>query len=155
METAFIGLDYIFDIACDGGKMATSAECVTNNNVISKANAAIEFARNNGWIVIQAKLGFSPSYIECPEGSPMLSGARGLDALGLYDFGTNFHNDLDVREGDIIIVKHRISVFYCTTLEAVLRANKVVRLVIFAKNSIDKYRTNENATRAKKSRKCA
>lgn len=98
METAFIGLDYIFDIACDGGKMATSAECVTNNNVISKANAAIEFARNNGWIVIQAKLGFSPNYIG-PNGSPMLSGARGLDALCLYDFGTNFHKDLDLMEG--------------------------------------------------------
>lgn len=93
--------------------MSTSAECVTNNNVISKANAAIEFARNNGWIVIQAKLGFSQSYIECPEGgSPMLSGARGLDALGLYDFGTNFHKDLDVREGDIIIVKHRDKCFF-------------------------------------------
>lgn len=25
-----------------------------------------------------------------------------FDALGLYDFGTNFHKDLDLREGDIL-----------------------------------------------------
>ena len=42
--------------------------------------------------------------------------------------GTELHEGLSRRDGELDIVKHRISPFYATHLEAVLRANAVEQL---------------------------
>ena len=59
MSTAFIGLDYIFDIVHPSGKMAASAAHVAERGVIAKANQALAIARNKGWLTILVKVGFT------------------------------------------------------------------------------------------------
>ncbi|OHX12426.1 isochorismatase family cysteine hydrolase [Chromobacterium sphagni] len=130
MKTALLTLDYIIDIMHPQGKTARCAGHATERGVIAVANQAIALARRQQWPVIHVKVGFSPNYAEMPQGSPIFSRARELQALNLEDAGTAFHPDLDVRPQDAIVVKHRISPFYATGLEAVLRAQRIERLVV-------------------------
>jgi biuret amidohydrolase len=130
MKTAFIGLDYIVDITCIDGKIAHSAKQVIERDVISHANQAIALARSKGWLIIQVKVGFSPSYVEQPKQSPLFGQVQALNALNLTQPGTHFHPQLDVRAGDAIVIKHRVSPFYATSLEAILRANSIEQLVV-------------------------
>jgi nicotinamidase-related amidase len=130
MKTALLTLDYINDIIHPQGRIARCAGHAAERGVIAVANRASALARARGWPVIHVKVGFSPSYVEMPQGSPMFSRAGEFQALNLDGEGTAFHADLDVQSGDAIVVKHRISPFYATSLEAVLRAQCIERLVI-------------------------
>lgn len=51
-------------------------------------------------------------------------------AIELGTRGTEFHPDLEADLADVVVIKPRVSAFYCTDLEAALRANKVQRLVL-------------------------
>ena len=130
MKTALLTLDYIIDIMHPTGKTARCAGHAAERGVIAAANRAIALARRQQWPIIHVKVGFSPNYAEMPEGSAIFSRARELQALNLAGPGTDFHPELDVRDEDAIVAKHRISPFYATGLEAVLRAQRVERLVI-------------------------
>ncbi|KMN82133.1 isochorismatase [Chromobacterium sp. LK11] len=130
MNTAFIGLDYIHDIMVDGGKVARCAEHARQRGVIAAANQAIAEARRRGWLVAQVKVGFAPSYVEQPKDSPLFGRAHEFGALDLSGPGTAFHPELDVRPEDAIVIKPRVSPFYATSLEAVLRAHRIERLIL-------------------------
>lgn len=130
MKTAFIGIDYIIDIMHPDGKIARSAEQATQRDVISKANQILHLAEERGWLKLLVKVGFSANYVEQPKDSPMFSKANQFGALMLGHKGTDFHPDLHADKADMVIIKPRVSAFYCTELEAVLRANKIERLVI-------------------------
>lgn len=130
MKTAFIGLDYIIDIMHPDGKVARSAQHAKERDCIGKANRALKIARAKNWLTVLVKVGFSQHYLEQPKDSPIFAKANQLNALQLGQKGTDFHPDLIVEESDLIISKPRVSGFYCTILEAALRANKIERLVI-------------------------
>ncbi len=103
-------------------------EQVRERGIIEKTAAAIRKAREAGLLVGFVRVGFSAGYPECPAGSQVFSAApqHGLFKLGAW--GTEIHPDLQQQEGDIQVVKHRVSPFYSTTLEAQLRANNVTRI---------------------------
>jgi nicotinamidase-related amidase len=130
MNTAFIGLDYIHDIMVAGGKVARCAEHASQRGVIAAANRAIAESRRRGWLVAQVKVGFAPSYVEQPKDSPLFGRAHEFGALDLSGPGTDFHPELDVRPEDAIVIKPRVSAFYATSLEAVLRAHRIERLIL-------------------------
>ncbi|UTH76236.1 isochorismatase family cysteine hydrolase [Chromobacterium sp. IIBBL 290-4] len=130
MKTALLTLDYILDIVDPTRPAARCGAHAAERGVIDEANRAIALARSRGWPVIHVKLGFSPSYIEMPQGSPFFSRAAALGVFNLEGEGTRFHPQLDVRPEDAVVVKHRVSAFYATALEAILRAHGVERLVI-------------------------
>lgn len=130
MRTSFIGLDYIIDITHPSGKLAGAATQVADRGVIAKANQALAIARERGWLTVLVRVGFSPGYPEQPKNSPLFGRAHEAKALALGEPGTDFHPDLQVALADFIVVKPRVSAFYCSGLEAALRANKIERLVI-------------------------
>jgi biuret amidohydrolase len=130
MNTAIIALDYIKDIMHPDGKIARSAGHASERNIVEKANSALAIARSKGWPVILVKVGFSPSYVEQPKHSPMFGRVHEFGALKLDGPGTQFHPDLHVEPGDLILVKPRVSAFYSTGLEAVLRARSIDRIVL-------------------------
>ena len=74
------------------------------------------------------RVGFSTDYRECPPDSPIFSGARRNGIFKLGEWGTQTHPDLGQREEDFDIVKHRVSPFYATSLEAILRAKGITRI---------------------------
>jgi len=130
MKTAFIGIDYIIDIMHTEGKIARSAVLASKRNIIANANQILDIAKAKGWLTLLVKVGFSSNYIEQPKNSPVFANVNQIDALILGNRGTDFHPELQADQADMIIIKPRISAFYCTELEAALRANKIERLII-------------------------
>jgi nicotinamidase-related amidase len=130
MNTAFIGLDYIIDIMHPEGKIARSAAHAAQRRVVEHANQALSFAQSKGWLRVLVKVGFEPGYADLPAHSPLFGRAKSLGALALNGRGTAFHPDLDSAAADLVIIKPRVSAFYGTRLEAVLRARRIERVVI-------------------------
>ena len=95
---------------------------------IENTQLAIERARAAGVKVGFVRVGFSEDYHECPAGSPLFGGAAKAGMFKLGTWGTEIHPALDQRPGDIQVVKHRVSPFYSTSLEAILRANGIRRI---------------------------
>jgi nicotinamidase-related amidase len=129
-KSALLVLDFINDIVHPDGKVATVANYVKENCVIDKANQAIQFARQKNIPIIFVKVGFSANYMECSDRSPVFGKAKQNKALQLNTWGTEFHESLDVKPQDSIIIKHRVNAFYATGLETVLRANQIDTLMI-------------------------
>ena len=76
------------------------------------------------------RVGFSPDYAECPPGSPVFSKAKENGVFTLGSWGTQVFDGFAPQEGDPDIVKHRVSPFYGTKLEPLLRAQGVKRLIL-------------------------
>lgn len=128
-NTAVLIIDFINDIAHIDGKIAASAKLIKERNVIENANRVIAYARQNKLPIAFVKVGFHQHYPECPKNSPVFSKAMQMNALQLDTWGTEFHADLDYQN-DLMIVKHRVSAFYSTSLEVFLRANQIDTIII-------------------------
>ena len=76
----------------------------------------------------KTRVGFSSEYQECPRSSPIFAGAPKGGMFKLGTWGTEIHPGLEVRPEDTQVVKHRVSPFYSTSLEAALRAQHVTRI---------------------------
>ena len=129
-KSVLIVIDYINDICHPDGKIAKAAVRIKENKIIEKVNKVIGKARESKIPIIFVKVGFDKSYVECPSNSPVFSAAPKYEALKLSTWGTNFMSNLDVQDSDYIIVKKRVSAFYSTDLEAVLRAQGADKLII-------------------------
>lgn len=99
-------------------------------NAIANTKRAIENARAAGVKIGYIRVGFSPDYRECPMNSPVFSAAatNGLLKLGTWD--TEVAPEIAPRADDFDIVKHRVSPFYGTHLEPILRANRIHKIYI-------------------------
>lgn len=107
---------------------AAYAEQVSARNIVAKTRTAIDKARAAGLRIGFVRVGFSPDYRECPPNSPVFSAARTRGVFQLGTWGTETHPDLGQRPEDFDIVKHRVSPFYATGLEAILRAQGITRI---------------------------
>jgi ureidoacrylate peracid hydrolase len=130
MQKALIVLDLIQDISQVGGKIASSAKMIEDNRIIDGVNLALDFARRNDWLVVFVKVGFDDEYKLLPTKSPFFSKLKSINALKLSSNGCNFHQDLKVSPSDIVVIKHRISGFYATDLELILRTNGITQTYI-------------------------
>lgn len=129
-KALYLVLDMQNDLVHDDGPNGKGplGEQVRERQLISKTAATIQKAREAGILLGFVRVGFSEGYPECPANSQVFSAApqHGLFKLGAW--GTEIHPDLEQRTGDIQVIKHRVSPFYSTTLEAQLRANNISRI---------------------------
>jgi nicotinamidase-related amidase len=129
-SSVYLVLDMQNDLVhSDGpsGKGPLGAQ-VVERGIIAKTRASIEKARKAGILVGFVRVGFAKGYPECPPNSPIFSPAKQHGIFQLGAWGTEIHPDLQELEGDIQVIKHRVSPFYSTTLEAQLRANGIKRI---------------------------
>ncbi|PEQ13100.1 chloramphenicol resistance protein [Novosphingobium sp. PC22D] len=130
-KTLFLVMDMMNDlVAEDGFNARTYGAQVKERDVLARTKAAIAAARAAGGQVGFVRVGFSPDYREAPEASPIFSGARKNGIFKLGTPGTEVHPEIAPAPQDFDIVKHRVSPFYATSLEAILRANKIERIVM-------------------------
>ena len=130
MTSIYLVLDMMNDLVhADGpnGKAAYGDQ-VRGRKVIENTRRAIDKARAAGVPIGFVRVGFSPDYRECPPNSPIFSGAKKNSIFKLGTWGTETHPDLGQKDTDFDIVKHRVSPFYATSLEAILRAKGVTRI---------------------------
>lgn len=130
-KTLFLVMDMMNDlVAEDGFSAQTYGVQVKARGVLDRTKAAIAAARAAGALIGYVRVGFSSDYREAPEASPIFSGARLNGIFQLGTWGTDVHPAIAPEPRDFDIVKHRVSPFYATALEAILRANKVERIVM-------------------------
>lgn len=127
---ALLVLDFINDIVHLEGKFKDTAAFVHEHQVMERANRLIAFARERQICPIFTRVGFSTNYLECPKHSPLFANAKKYQALQLGTWGTEFHRKIEIQANDLIVTKHRVSAFYATSLEALLRAQKIEHLII-------------------------
>ncbi|MBI3937824.1 MAG: cysteine hydrolase [Betaproteobacteria bacterium] len=131
-DTMFLVLDMINDIVHEdgpNGKKGYGPELARRRTIPNTAEA-LRKARAAGVKIGYVRVGFSPDYRECPPTSKLFQGARKAGLFKLGTWGTEVHPALAPQPGDFDIVKHRVSPFYATPLEAILRANGIRRLVV-------------------------
>lgn len=130
-KTLFLVMDMMNDLVDQNGFSAASYGVqVKERDVLGNTAKAIAAARSAGAQIGFVRVGFSSDYRECPSASPIFSGARKNGIFQLGTWGTEVHPALAPQPQDFDIIKHRVSPFYATSLEAILRANGIARIVM-------------------------
>lgn len=129
-KSIYLVLDMMNDLVhVDGPNgQAPYGEQARARRIVENTRVAIDKARAAGVSIGFVRVGFSPDYRECPPSSPIFSNARKNQIFKLGGWGTETHPDLGQQPDDFDIVKHRVSPFYATSLEAVLRAQGITRI---------------------------
>jgi nicotinamidase-related amidase len=128
----YLVLDMINDLVHEDGPNGKKGygPILARRNTIANTAAALRKARAAGLKIGYVRVGFSPDYRECPPASRLFQGVKQAGLFKLGTWGTEVHPALAPRPGDYDIVKHRVSPFYATSLEAILGANGVRRICI-------------------------
>jgi len=130
MNSIYLVLDMINDLVHEDGPNGKKGygPILARRNTIANTAEALRKARAAGIRIGYVRVGFSPDYRECPPTSKIFQGAKRAGLFRLGTWGTEIHPALKPEAGDYDIVKHRVSPFYATSLEAILGANGVRRL---------------------------
>jgi nicotinamidase-related amidase len=130
LKSIYLILDMQNDLVHADGPNGKSplGEQVRARRVMENTATALQKARQAGIAVGFVRVGFAAGYPECPKNSPVFSGAPKAGLFQLGQWGTGIHEALAQAEGDIQVVKHRVSPFYSTTLTAQLSAAGVGRI---------------------------
>jgi len=128
----YLVLDMINDLVHENGPNGQKGYGpeLARRNTIANTMAAIKKARASNVQIGYVRIGFSLDYRECPQTSRIFQGAKKAGIFKLGTWGTEIHPRLSPEPGDFDIVKHRVSPFYATSLDAILRANDVSRLYL-------------------------
>lgn len=130
MTSIYLVLDMENDLVHEDGPSAKGpyGQQVQGRQIIARTQEALAKARAVGIRIGYVRVGFSPDYRECPPGSPIFSVARKNGLFKIGTWGSEIHPALAPAPPDFQIVKHRVSPFYSTNLEAILRANDIKRI---------------------------
>ena len=130
MSGIYLVLDMENDLVHEDGPngKAPYGEQVRARGIIENTRRALDKARAATLRVGFVRVGFSPDYRECPANSPIFSNARKNGIFKLGEWGTQIHPALGQQPTDFDIVKHRVSPFYGTDLEVILRTHGVRRI---------------------------
>ena len=131
-NTLFLVLDMINDLIHEDGPNGKKGygPILERRNVINNSATAIAKARAASVLIGYVRVGFSPDYREVASNSGLFMGVKNAGLFKLGTWGTEVHPKLAPKPQDFDIIKHRVSPFYATTLEAILGANKITRLVL-------------------------
>ncbi len=100
-------------------------------DVVEKTVRAVERARAAGIPVIYVTVGFSKSYAEWPSDSPVFTEeGKKAGLLQLGTWGQEIHEALAPREDEVLVTKKRVSPFYATFLEVLLRTQGTEELLL-------------------------
>ena len=129
-NSIYLVLDMINDLVHEDGPNGKKGygPILARRNTIANTAEALRKARAAGIRIGYVRVGFSPDYRECPPTSKIFQGAKKAGLFKLGTWGTEVHPALKPEPGDYDIVKHRVSPFYATSLEAILGANGVRRI---------------------------
>lgn len=95
--------------------------------VIEAAALALAAARQAGLRIIYVVVGFRPG---CPEISPRNQGFGALRNSPKWQLSTEIPAALAPHPEDVVVTKRRVSAFWGTDLEVVLRANELDTVVL-------------------------
>jgi nicotinamidase-related amidase len=109
---------------------AVHGDAVDKRALLTRTAVLIETVRKAGIRIIYVVVGFRPGY---PEASPRNKSFSTIRDAGRFiegSAGTEVHPAVAPKPGDVIVTKHRVSAFFGTDLDMVLRANGIETLVL-------------------------
>lgn len=134
MKKALICIDFINEIVSPQGKLSGKgyASFAERHKSLAKVKNLQEKFRSKKELIIHIGVCFSKSYIEHPLHSPLFGKAKEFKALEKGSWGTAFHEEVSPvdLEQEVVIEKHRVSSFYQTNLELILRNQDISELFI-------------------------
>lgn len=103
------------------------------NDLLSRAAGVLERARAIGMKVIYIHVGFRPGFPEVSSRNTLFSAIKNSpERRKMFEGGgSDIHEVVAPKDGDIVVMKHRVSAFHGTDLEMILRANEIDTLVLF------------------------
>jgi nicotinamidase-related amidase len=123
-SAALLVMDYQVDALT---KFMTAAQSA---DAIACVPDLIAMARDAGMMVIHVVVAFRPGHPEVSPRNPPFSALKANGMLAAGSEGAAIHPAAAAREGERIVVKHRVSPFVGTDLETLLRANGIDTLVL-------------------------
>ena len=121
--------DMINDLVHEGGPSPYLME-VKRRKIIENNAFTIDKAREAGIQIGFIRIGFSSDYREVSENSPLFTGVMKAGRFKLGTWGTEVHPDLSPKDNDFDIIKHRVSPFYGTRMDPLLKAQGVKNVYI-------------------------
>src|SRR5712675_1434751 len=118
-SAALLVMDYQVDILT---KFMTAAQSA---DAIARVPDLIAMARDAGMMVLHVVVAFRPGHPEVSPRNPLFSALKANGMVVAGSEGAAIHPAAAAREGEPIVVKHRISPFVGTELEMLLRANGI------------------------------
>ncbi len=106
------------------------ANFAKDESLLPRAAGVLRAARDAGVRVIYVGVGFRPGYPEASPNNLRFGAIRESGRFLLDDPGTQIHPAVAPREGEILVTKHRVSAFFGTDLDIILRANGIDTLVL-------------------------
>lgn len=130
--TGLIIVDLINEIIDPKGKLAGKgyAAFVDKHATLENVCKLLSFAREHGFLIIHVRVGFSATYAEHPEMSPLFGTAKKYGALQVGTWATEFHPKALPLPNESVLAKHRVSAFHGTALDLILRTNGIRELLI-------------------------
>jgi nicotinamidase-related amidase len=103
------------------------------DEMLSRASHVLDRGRSAGMKVIYIHVGFRPGFPEVSLRNQLFSAVKSSpERQKMFESGgSDVHEAVAPKDGDIIIMKHRVSAFHGTDLEMILRANEIDTLVLF------------------------
>lgn len=126
MASLYLVLDLINDIVTGQGAVAGEAQ---RRGVLAHTATAIAKARAAGVAIGYVRVGFGGEQ-DKPRCSPFLGPFYDAGYLRLDGTGTQVHPEVAPQPDDLDIVKHRVSAFWGTTLDLILRSRGIDRLYV-------------------------
>ncbi|MDH3511881.1 MAG: cysteine hydrolase [Gammaproteobacteria bacterium] len=98
---------------------------------LSRAAEVMQQSRAADIPVFYVTVGFRPGYPEVSDRNMMFSGVRAGERFRLGDGSSAIPDAITPQDGDVVIVKHRVSAFEGTDLAMLLRARDIETLILF------------------------
>jgi nicotinamidase-related amidase len=131
-KSALICLNLINEFLDPKGKLSKDyAEFAKKHDTLKGIRRLQEHFREQGQLVIHSRLCFSSDYWEHPgEDSVLFGPVLEKQALKLDEWGTEFVEETAPQGKEPVLNQHRISAFYRTRLDIILRAQGIENLFI-------------------------
>ena len=130
MKSIYLVLDMQNDLIHEDGASGKSplGEQVRSREIIARTAAAIDKARSKGIPVAFVRVAFSDDHREANPNSQVFGPIARNGILKMNAWGGQVHAALAPQAGEWDIVKHRVSPFYQTKLELLLKREGIERI---------------------------
>jgi nicotinamidase-related amidase len=130
MKSIYLVLDMQNDLVHADGASGKGplGEQVRSRGIIERTAAAIAKARAQGIPVAYVRVAFSDDHREANPNSQVFGPIAKNGILKMNAWGGQVHESLAPQEGEWDIVKHRVSPFYQTRLELLLKREGIERI---------------------------
>ncbi len=114
---------------CQNGILAAYAEA--SPDLLKNAGAVLHAARSAELKVVYVKVAFRPGFPEIGSRNALFRKDSPMASRLREGPETEIHPHIAPQEGDVVVVKRRVSAFAGSDLELILRANDIDTLVLF------------------------